>query len=88
LRIEDFIERSLPNAALAEAHQNRVAGHAVQPSGERGLSTEVANTAEDGKESLLRKIFRRCGIFHHSQAKGVHTRTMAAIKGLERRGIP
>ena len=59
LRIEDFIERSLPKTALAEAHENCVAGDAVQPGGKRGLPTEIANTAENREERLLRVIFCR-----------------------------
>src|SRR5207302_9395152 len=59
----------------------------MQPGGERRLTPECPDFAEELKESFLHQVFRVSRVIHHPETQGVNAPAMQLIQKLKRGGV-
>lgn len=83
----DFVERCFLEAPFTEAHENSVAGDAVQPGGESGLAAKVANAAKNRDERVLGEILGLRRVLDHAKTERVDTSIVATVQIFKPIGI-
>jgi|GEM_PF-6633333 len=81
--IGGMLERNFANGIAAQAHERKIYGDAVKPSGKRRIAAKRTDFSKNEQEGLLRKIFGGGDISDDAQADGKNARTVAAVDALE-----
>src|SRR5437868_12034735 len=74
-----LVERDQLQSLFAEAHQDNIDGHPVQPGREGGFPAEGADLTEQLQESFLSQILGLSRIGRHTQTQGVNAPPMQVV---------
>ena len=87
LWVGEFVERSLVEPFFAKAHQHGVAGHSIQPGGERRVTLKITKAAKHSEKSFLSQILSQSNIADHAKTESIDAPGMQPIKPFERVGV-